>query len=245
MANCPDCGGENSVRSEPCGRCRASLPLWLVGILTAGVASLAFWLGVESGRAGATTARPAAAGESIARTAAGAATADPAVVAGIDPLASAAGLTWAIYTSRDRLTDRPLFGARFGTVSGTPLFSVLCAEGEAALALKRGLLPATEGASQDGKATLDTIRVGVRIGTRERERVALRFEEATPESLDAIAPKPLEFLRRVAASRRIRTATDDFDPTPWGEAIARITQECRFAESPGPAPKKRARAKHH
>src|SRR5204862_6250696 len=104
---------------------------------------------------------------------AGEATPASVSVPGVDPLASAAGLTWAIYTSHDRLTDRPILGARFGTVSGTPLFSVLCAEGQAALSLKRGLLPASEGASQNSKATLETIRVGVRIGARERDRVSL------------------------------------------------------------------------
>jgi len=41
----------------------------------------------------------------------------------------------------------------------------------------------------------------------------------------------------VTASHRIRTATDDFDPTTWGDAIARVTSECRFEEKPDPAPK--------
>ena len=159
-----------------------------------------------------------------------------------DPLASAAGMTWAIYSSKDRLTDRPILVARFGTVSGTPLFTVLCAEGQAALSLKRGLLPPAEGASANSGTTLEAIRVGVRIGERERDRAELRFEEAPPEWLDAIPKDPVAFLRRVAASRRIRTATDDFDPTTWGEAIARVTGECRFDERPASAPK-RAKAR--
>jgi hypothetical protein len=55
--------------------------------------------------------------------------------------------------------------------------------------------------------------------------------------LDSIPRKPLEFLRRVAESHRIRTATDDFDPTIWGDAITRVIQECRFEEASAPAAK--------
>lgn len=158
-----------------------------------------------------------------------------------EPLGSAAGLTWAIYSSRDRLTDKPLFGARFGTASGTPLFSVLCAEGLAAVSLRPGLLPAAEGASGNSRSILDTIRIGVRVAARERDVVELRFEDALPESFEAIPRKPLEFLRRVAGSRRIRTATDDFEPASWGGAIGRATRECRFDERP-PNPGRVARA---
>jgi len=256
MVKCPSCGSENPARSARCRRCRqilpstaanrggASLPVWLVGILVTVVASVAFWLGLETGRQGLTAApRPAPRAaltpvvplpDPVSRIA-------PPVSAA-DPLASAAGSTWAIYSSKDRLTDRPILGARFGTASGTPLFTVLCAEGEAALSLKRGLLPPAEGASANGKSTLETIRVGVRIGERERARVELRFEDAPPESLDAISKDPAAFLRRVAASRRIRSANDDFDPTTWGEAIARVTSECRFAEPPA-APPRRTKAR--
>lgn len=153
-------------------------------------------------------------------------------------MASQLGPTWAIYTSRDRLSDRPIFGARFGSGSGAPLFTVLCAEGQAALSLKRGLLPPVEGASGNSKTTLDTIRVGVRIGGRERDRVELRFEDAPPELFDAIPKEPLRFLRRVAGSHLVRTADDDFLPTAWGEAIARVIGECGFEEQAEPAPKR-------
>jgi hypothetical protein len=114
----------------------------------------------------------------------------------------------------------------------------LCAEDQAALALKRGLLPAGEGASGSSQNTLDTIRAGLRIAAREQDRVELRFEDAPPESFQAIPEHPMEFLGRVAAAHRIRTATDDFDPTAWGDAIARVTSECRFDERPAPVPKR-------
>jgi hypothetical protein len=104
--------------------------------------------------------------------------------------------------------------------------------------LKRGLLPAAEGASGNSKSTLEAIRLGVLIGTRERDLVELRFEDAPAESFDAIPKKPLEFLRRVTTSRRIRTATDDFDPATWGGAIARVIGECGFDGKPDPAPKR-------
>ncbi len=253
ILKCPGCGYDNPARSERCWRCRrllpvaasvrgsASLPVWLVAVLVVVVASGAFWLGLESGRpapelaprrppSAQPTPVPSPAPPTTGRT-------NPAPSAA-DPVASAAGPTWAIYTSRDRLTDAPLFGARFGTTSGTPLFTVLCAEGQAALSLKRGLLPATEGASANRKSAIDTIRVGVRIGRRERDLVELRFEDAAPESFDAIPKEPVEFLRRVTASRRIRTATEDFDPTTWGDAISRVTRECQFDERPASAPKR-------
>lgn len=246
MVKCPGCGSENPARSTRCRRCRvllpvtasrkgASLPFWLVGILVTVVASAAFLLGLETGRQSVPLSQP----RSLPLPSPTATR--PVQLPAIDPVASAAGLTWAIYTSQDRLTDRPILGARFGTAAGTPLFTILCAEGQAALSLKRGLLPAAEGASGNSKSTLDTIRVGVRIGERERERVELRFEDAAPEALDAIPRKPLEFLARVAASRRIRTANDDFDPTSWGEAIKRVTSECRF-EARVETPVKRAKA---
>lgn len=220
------------------------MPLWLVGILVAVVASGAFLMGLETGRQNPHPVPADSAGETpkpTPRLGTAPATTPP-LSAAADPVATAVGPTWAIYTSRDRLTDRPILGARFGTASGTPLFTVLCTEGQAALSLKRGLLPAVEGASGNSKSTLDTIRVGVRIGERERERVALRFEDATPELLDAIPRKPLEFLGRVAASRRIRTANDDFDPTPWDEAVKRVTNECRF-EARVETPVKRTKGK--
>ena len=197
------------------------------------VGSLAFWVGRESGR-GAGRAAPPPPPPPVSSSS-GPATGARGGRSGAEPPASAVGLTWAIYTSRDRLTDKPLFGARFGTVSGAPLFSVLCAEGLAAVSLKPGLLPAIEGASGNSRSTLDTIRIGVRLAARNRDLVEVRFEDALPESLDAIPRKPLEFLRRVASSRRIRTATDDFDPAPWGDAITRVSSECGFDERPGRA----------
>jgi hypothetical protein len=255
MVTCSGCGSENPARNARCRRCRqllpvtaavrssASLPVWLVAILVAVVASAAFWLGLESGRQTAPITprrQPLLEFTPVPLPTPAAGIAAPLSAA--DRLATAAGRTWAIYESQDRLTDRKILGARFGTVSGTPLFTVLCAEGQAALSLKRGLLPPAEGASANSKSTIDTIRVGVRIGERERDLVELRFEDAPPEMLDAIPRKPLEFLRRVSASHRIRTATDDFDPTAWGDAITRVTSECGFEERPEPAPK-RAKAK--
>ncbi|MEO8499782.1 MAG: hypothetical protein ABI565_02620 [Vicinamibacteria bacterium] len=157
-----------------------------------------------------------------------------------DPVASAFGATWWIYTSRDRLTDRPLFGARFGTESGTPLYSVLCAGDQGALSLQRGLLPATQAASGDVRALEATLQVAARTARSEREQVELRFEEGAPESMRAIPAQPLDFLHRVAASHRIRTASDDFDPTSWRDAIARVISECRFN---APAEEASARAK--
>jgi hypothetical protein len=73
---------------------------------------------------------------------------------------------------------------------------------------------------------------------RERDVVTLRFEDAPPESFDAIPEEPLGFLRRVTASRRIRTETEDFDPTTWGDAISRVTRECRFEDRPASAPRR-------
>jgi hypothetical protein len=204
------------------------------------VASVAFWLGLSSGRETATLVPPPKAPLEAPQVPGPRGDGATSV---IDPVAAAAGPTWAIYTSHDRLTDRPVFGARFGTVSGTPLFTVLCAEGQGALSLKRGLLPATEGASQNARSTLDAIRVGVRIGERERDRIEVRFEDAPPESLDAIPKNPAEFLDRVAASQKIRTATDTFDPSNWGDPIARVKEACEFEARPLPSPKK-TRAKN-
>lgn len=256
MVKCPGCGSENPARSSRCRRCRlllpatassqrgASLPVWMVGALVAIVASVSFWLGLETGRQGAHPEGARAAAEVSAPTPHPdpVAITTPPMLQASDPVATAVGPTWAIYTSRDRLSDGPIFGARFGTASGTPLFSVLCVEEEAALALKRGLLPAVEGAGGNKTAALETIRVGVRIGARERDRVTLRFEEGPPESFDAVPKKPGDFLRRVATARRIRTATDDFDPVAWSEALARVTSECRFDERPASAPS-RAKAR--
>lgn len=249
VVKCPGCGSENPATSARCRRCRLflpvtsavrrgpTLPVRLVAILVLVVAAGAFWLGLESGRQTAQFAQTRVSSAPASDLLPGPRAAQtPATASAVDPAASSAGLTWAIYTSQDRLTDAPLFGARFGTVSGTPLFTVLCAEGRAALALKRGLLPAAEGASGSSTSALETIRVGVRIGERARDPVELRFEDRPPEWFEAVPERPLEFLRRVAASRRVRTATDDFDPTAWGDAITRVTRECRFDERPASAP---------
>ena len=248
---CVSCGLENPASNVRCRRCQktlpstaavrggAYLPVWLVTVLLAVVATVAFWLGLSSGREAAAPDPPPSPGP------AGSPLPGPSVespASAFDPVATTSGLTWAIYTSRDRLNDAPIFGARFGTLSGSPLFTVLCAEGQGALSLKRGLLPATEGASQNSKSTLDTIRVGVRIGERERDRIEVRFEDDSPESLDAIPKDPAGFLRRVAASRKIRTATDTFDPSGWGDPIARVNESCRFEGKPLP-PSKKAKAK--
>jgi len=210
-----------------------------VGILVVLVGSAAFWVGRESGRQAARVVapRPPSLSPTSVPSSSGPAIAMRGPRSPAEPLANARGLTWAIYTSRDRLTDKPLFGAGFGAASGTPLFTVLCVEGLAAVSLKPGLLPAIEGASGNSRSTLDTIRLAVRLAARKREPVDLRFDDALPESLDAIPRRPLDFLRRVAASRRIRTAADDFDPAPWGDAITRVTSECGFNERPAPAAK--------
>jgi hypothetical protein len=203
------------------------------------VGSASFWLGLSSGRER-TEIETNSNGESeaLAVPRPGPAGELAAAVSGIDPLATTSGLTWAIYASQDRLSDHAIFGARFGTASGTPLFTVLCAEGQGALSLKRGLLPAAEGASQNSGSTLEAIRVGVRIGERERDRVEVRFEADPPESLEAIPKNPAEFLDRVTASQKIRTANDTFDPSTWADAIARVKQACGFATRPGVSPQK-------
>lgn len=256
---CPECGRENPAGRGRCQRCGATfragsggssgsqdtVPFWLLALGLASVV-MAFWLGNETGRAAGLREAAQAHRSAPAPTPLPAAAPPPTATLSADPLASAAGATWAIYASRDRLSDRPLFGARFGTLSGTPLFSVLCAEGQGAVSLTRGLLPATEGASGNARGLVSTLEVAVRTAKREHQQVELRFEESAPELLGAMPAGPLDFLNRVAASRRIRTASDDFDPTSWGDAIARVIAECRF-DTPAeerPAPRK-ARARRN
>jgi len=217
------------------------VPFWLLALGLASVL-IAFWLGHEAGRAAGLREAVQAPRFAKAPTPLPAATKSPTAPLGADPLASAAGATWAIYTSRDRLSDHPLFGARFGTTSGTPLFSVLCAERQGTVSLSRGLLPATEGASGNAQGLVGALQVAVRIAKRERKQVELRFEEGAPESLDAIPARPLDFLHRVTASKKIRTASDDFDPTSWGDAIARVIAECRF-DTPAEEPPRRRKAR--
>ena len=253
---CPGCGRENPAGRGRCQRCGAALrsgsggssgsqdtvAFWLLAI---GLASLvmAFWLGHETGRAAGLREAAQAHRSAPAPTPLPAATPPPTAPLGANPLASAAGATWAIYTSRDRLSDHPLFGARFGTPAGTPLFSVLCAEGQGAVSLTRGLLPATEGASGNAQGLLSTLEVAMRTAKREHQQVELRFEERAPESLGAIPARPLDFLHRMTASERIRTASDDFDPTSWGDPIARVIAECRFDGPAEEQPKRRKAAK--
>ncbi len=146
---------------------------------------------------------------------------------------SDSGQTWAIFTSRDRLTDRPLFGARFGNASGNQLFSVLCSDDRSALALRRGLLPASKGASGDGNGIVSTIVVGERVAAREGGRVELIFDDGPPELFEIHPKHPVDFLRRVADGRRIQTTADDFDPKVWAGAIERVLEACRFEKRPG------------
>lgn len=241
---CPHCGA--ALRSGSGLSSGSSIVaesrLWSLAIGLTLAAATGFWLGRESGRAAAIHARPAQGGATPVPT--------PRMTPGVrsppgreavDPVATASGTTWAIYSSQDRLTDRPLFGARFGTRAGAPLFSVLCAEGRGALSLKRGLLPATEAASGNLQGLVATIQVAIQLVAREHHQVVLRFEDAPAESLNAIPSRPGDFLRRVVTSRRIRTASDDFDPADWHDTISRVIAECRF-DAPVEAQPKRRKA---
>jgi hypothetical protein len=151
------------------------------------------------------------------------------------------GPGWVIYTSLDRLTDRPLFGARFTNRTGVQLFNVLCANGSSVLSLERGLVPSPEGASGNGKSVVAAIETSRRTAARKSLRLALRFDEMPAELADVAPRRPAAFLRRVAASRRIRTATDEFETTGLGVFVERVITACGFASgrtqattSPGP-----------
>ena len=229
---CPRCGAAPATGSSGSSGLQgaAAQARWPIAIGVALVTVTAFWLGREFGRVRAV--------RGIAPQARAALSPNPRMTPGVrasvaheavDPVATASGATWAIYTSRDRLTDHPLFGARFETPAGIPLFSVLCAEGQGAVSLTRGLLPATEGASGNARALGDTVRMAFSMARGALQPVELRFGESAPESLSAIPGRPLDFLHRVAASQKIRTASDDFDPTPWSDPIARVISECRFS----------------
>jgi hypothetical protein len=109
----------------------------------------------------------------------------------------------------------------------------LCTDERAALALRRGLLPAGSGASGDGNGIVSTILMGERVAAREGGRVEVTFDDGPAELFDIYPGRPVEFLRRVAKSRKVRTTSDDFDPREWAKAIERVLAACRFEERPG------------
>jgi hypothetical protein len=113
------------------------------------------------------------------------------------------------------------------------LFSVLCSDDRSALSLRRGLLPASKGASGDGNGIVSTIVVGERVAAREGGRTELTFNDGPPELVEIYPGRPVAFLRRVADSRKIQTTADDFDPGTWASAIERVLKACRFEKRPG------------
>jgi len=138
------------------------------------------------------------------------------------------GATWVIYSSLDRLTDEPLFGARFGNQTGAHLINILCAKGRGTLSLERGLFSPPDAASGNGKKVTEEIDVNQRFSRREKQRLDLRFDEQPAESLEVTPAQPAAFLRRVASSRRIRTATDEFDTRDLGPFVDRVMTACGF-----------------
>lgn len=142
------------------------------------------------------------------------------------------GPTWVIYSSLDRLTDEPLFGARFGNQTGAHLINVLCAKGRGTLSLERGLFSPPDAASGNGKKVSEEIEVNQRFSRREKQRLDLRFDEEPAESVEVTPSHPGVFLQRVAASRRIRTATDDFDTRDLRPFVDRVIAACGFPATP-------------
>ena len=142
------------------------------------------------------------------------------------------GPTWVIYSSLDRLTDEPLFGARFGNQTGAHLINVLCAKGQGTLSLERGLFSPADAASGNGKKVTEEIDVNQRFSRREKPRLDLRFDEEAAESVEVTPSHPGAFLRRVAASHRIRTATDEFDTRDLGPFVDRVMTACGFDSRP-------------
>jgi hypothetical protein len=98
--------------------------------------------------------------------------------------------------------------------------------------LRRGLLPASKGAAGDGNGIVSTIVVGERVAAREGGRVELTFDDGPPELIEIYPKRPVEFLRRVAGSRKIQTTAGDFDPGVWAGAIERVLEACRFEKRP-------------
>jgi hypothetical protein len=216
------------------------MPVWLSLILLVAVASGAFYLGRRTSPGTAVMARDRLAAPITA------AVPTPRPISARGRSVTGAGITetgagWVIYTSLDRLTDRPLFGARFANQTGDQLLNVLCADGRSVLALERGLVPSAEGASGNGKSVVSAIETSRRAAARQGRRLALRFDEAPAELADVAPRRPAAFLRRVAASRRIRTATDEFETKELGAFVERVIAACGFdsgrtqaAISPGP-----------
>ena len=134
------------------------------------------------------------------------------------------GALWTIYTSVDRLSGRPLLGARLGSPGGPELFTVLCGEGQTVVALG-GVISAPEGGSGDAQKFVSAMDVARRVGAR-RERTQIRFDEGAAEQIEAVPPRPVEFLRRVASSEWIRTASYEFKTEEVIPALERIRESC-------------------
>ena len=145
------------------------------------------------------------------------------------------GPLWTIYTSLDRLTDRPLLGVSVGKPGGPEFFAVLCREGQSVLALDR-LISADEGGKGSARRFAEAAELARRVSAHRQSGMEIRFDDGPVERMDAMPARPLEFLTRVAASRRIRTASSDFDTQALGEVLKRIQQGCVFRDQ-GPAPR--------
>ena len=204
------------------------MQVWSMLLLVAAVALGAYYLGQRSNPAGAAMARRTPAAVAIPTPKSSFTRGRFATGAGM----TETGATWAIYTSLDRLTDRPLFGARFGNQTGAQLFNVLCANGRSVLVLDRSLVPSFEGATGNGKGVVAAIDSSRRTAARERLRVELRFDETPAELADVMPRLPGAFLRRVAGSRRIRTATEEFDTTGLNAFVERVISACGFESAP-------------
>jgi hypothetical protein len=252
---CGSCGAENRAEAQRCRRCAQPIrmdarlgsrgvPVWLAtaGMFATGAAGL--WLGRNMNGRGQPPAPVVATAVPSPSTLQAPAIAVSRTQPPVAGQPAEAGETWAVYLSKDRLTDEPLFGAWFGTRSGSPLFTVLCAPNASALAVRRGMLPANEGASGDARGLLATIDVGRRIWNRERRTIELRFDDAPPEAIEAFPRDPIQFLNRVASSKRIRSSTEEFEPAGWSDAIEKVRNRCAFVPavpSPTAAPRRRRR----
>ena len=143
------------------------------------------------------------------------------------------GALWTIYTSADRLSGRLLFGARLGSPGGPELFTVLCGEGQTMVALG-GVISAPEGGSGNAQKLLGAMNVARRVGV-QRERTQMRFDQGAAEQIEAVPPRPAEFLRRVASSEWIRTAAYEFKTGELIPALERIRQDCGLQSDMAPA----------
>ena len=141
------------------------------------------------------------------------------------------GPRWTIYSSLDRLTDAPLFGAQLENRAGVRLASVLCANGRGTLSLDETTITPSEAASGNRKRVLAAIELHESSLRRRGERIELRFDDEPVESVALLPPRPAALLRRIASSRRVRTANDEFDTREIAPFIERVISACGFGDA--------------